>query len=547
MKVLIVDDERHVIDAILLMIPWADFGITDQLTAGSVEEACALLERERPEIAFVDVIVGDTLGSEILSYIHTSNLPTKVITISGHDNYQYVRAMFLLGSIDYLLKPLEMEDVLRSLQKAQNMIQAPLEPVSKEFEIDKMGRHLFPDRQHGLLRELFLDKMRSSAYDELCKINQRVADAKECLVLSSDGMLLPLHLNAYPLQLSRFLNDLQAKLEDANCGTLFQRGRSAPDIVILLYAKFDSMLALIRDMCQTFNAYSPRPIQFGCSLPCPFADGITLACWQAETASDFINGEITDVIVPYTARMETPSCSFDINAENSIFSAVLVGDRKKMESALHEWLASAAATAPRNCGGLHRIWRTFSNLYEKLQNYFYLQSAESNWNRGQEDGVFSSLYERDWERTIAGMEAYFYSRLAALQKKITRSQPGQSTIRQVALFLQLNYHQRISQQDCASLFYLNKDYLCRSFKKELGVSMMTYLRQIRMEHARELLINTAMTYQEIADAVGIFDSKYFARQFKQESGITPFDYRKKFQKRSTDDAGPEANDGGLPR
>lgn len=395
MKVLIVDDERHVIDAILLMIPWADYGISEQLTAGSVEEACALLDRERPEIAFVDVIVGDMLGSEILSHIQSSNLPTKVITISGHDNYQYVRAMFLLGSIDYLLKPLEMEDVLRSLQKAQDIIREPISLASREFEIDKMGRHLFPDRQHGLLRELFLDKMRSSAYGELCKINQRIADATECLVLSSDGMLLPLHLNTYPLQLSRFLNSLQTKLEDANCGTLFQRGRSTPDVVILLYAEFDAMLALIRDACRAFNAYSPRPIQFGCSLPCPFAGGIAAACRQAEIASDFIDGEITDVVVSYAARMETPSRSFDINAENSVFSAVLVGDRKKMESALHAWLASAAAAAPRNCGGLHRIWHAFFSLYEKLQNYFSLQSAESGWPLGQEDGVFSSLYERD--------------------------------------------------------------------------------------------------------------------------------------------------------
>lgn len=531
MKTLIVDDERHVIDAILLMIPWAEYAISEQFTASSVEEACVLLDRERPEIAFVDVVIGEASGSEILNHIKTANLPTKVITISGHDNYQYVRAMFLLGSIDYLLKPLEMEDVLRSLQKAINLIREPSAPADKEFEIDKMGKYLFPDRQHGLLRELFLDEMRSTAYSELCKINQRVADATECLVLSSDGMLLPLHINSYPLELSRFLNDLQTKLGTDNCGTLFQRGRSAPDIVILLYAEFDRMLALIKETCQTFNAHSPRPLQFGCSQPSPFAIGITSACRQAETASNFIDGKITDIIIPYTTRMHVTSRSFDMRLENQIFSAFLVGDQNKMDGALHAWLYSAAAAVLRNCGGLHQIWRAFFALYENLRNYFALQSVDSGRNQDHEDSMFSTLYNQDWDKTIREIERYFSSKLIAMQNEIIRPKMGQDIIQQIALFLQLNYSQLIRQQDCASLFHLSKEYMSRSFKKKYGVSMMAYLNQIRMEHAKELLANTGMTYQEIADAVGIFDNKYFARQFKQKMGLTPADYRRQFHDR----------------
>lgn len=525
MKALIVDDERHVVDAILLMVPWEDYGIAAPFTASSVPEALELLDRERPEIAFVDVVINDRLGSEILNHIKTQNLPTKVISVSGHDNYQYVRAMFLTGSIDYLLKPLEVDDVLRSLQKALDLLRGASAPAEKEFEIDKMGKHLFPDRQHGLMRELFLEKMRSVAHGELCKINQRIADAETCIVLNSDGMLLPLDLPEYPMQLSRFLNDLQAELESANCGTLFQRSRPAPDIVILLYAEFADMLALIRGACEAFNAKAPRPLQFGCSQPCAFVADIGAACRQAEAASNSIDGQTTDAIILYAPRMETRSKPVDIQLENRIFSAFLIGDREKTALTLHQWVRSIAAAAPHNCGGLHTIWWSFHTLYDKLCNYTALAPNGQNGEFRLSNSTFSSLYTTDWNRTVEAMDAYFAEQLSLLQGTLSRPQTG-SSMEQIALFLQMNYDQKIRQQDCANLFYLNKDYMCRSFKKEFGVSMMTYLNQVRMDKAKGLLLNTNMTYQEIADAVGIFDSKYFARQFKHETNQTPAEYRK---------------------
>lgn len=221
MKVLIVDDEKHVAEAIRLLIPWEEYGVTEVDTAQDVAQAVRLLDEKRPEIAFVDVVIGDRDGSEILSHINARRYGTKVISVSGHDDYQYVRAMFLLGSIDYLLKPLEPEDVLRSLQKAIALVRSEQPRTEGAFGIDQMGKQLFPDRVHGLLRKLFSEKLRAVAYEELCRVSRNIASASECVILHGDGMLLPLHVSGYPLRLSAFLNELQARLEAANCGTLF--------------------------------------------------------------------------------------------------------------------------------------------------------------------------------------------------------------------------------------------------------------------------------------------------------------------------------------
>ena len=212
------------------MVPWEQYGIDTVMSAETVEEACEVLRRDKPDIAFVDVKIGDREGTEVLTRIRDLGLGTRAITISGYDDYQYVRSMFLLGSMDYLLKPLEIDDVLHSLEKAISQLGEQGQKAG-DFEIDILSKSLFPDHQHGLLRKLFQENMRSTAYSELCRTNRKIAEAAECRVLSCDGMFLPLHIQGFAFELSEFLNELQQELEKNNSGTLFQRNHPAPDIV----------------------------------------------------------------------------------------------------------------------------------------------------------------------------------------------------------------------------------------------------------------------------------------------------------------------------
>ena len=123
MKVLIVDDENHVRDAIQLLLPWEELGFDTILTAESVREAIRILQEEKPELAIIDVVIGPVLGMDIMNYINDQRLNTKVIVISGHDDFQYVRAMFILGALEYLLKPIEQDKLREAVEKAMSQIQ----------------------------------------------------------------------------------------------------------------------------------------------------------------------------------------------------------------------------------------------------------------------------------------------------------------------------------------------------------------------------------------------------------------------------------------
>ena len=83
MKALIVDDEEHVVEAVRLLVPWSELGISEVFAASSVPEAQALIRTHRPEIAILDVMIGNDTGIHLAQFITDEAPATKIISISG--------------------------------------------------------------------------------------------------------------------------------------------------------------------------------------------------------------------------------------------------------------------------------------------------------------------------------------------------------------------------------------------------------------------------------------------------------------------------------
>lgn len=87
----------------------------------------------------------------------------------------------------------------------------------------------------------------------------------------------------------------------------------------------------------------------------------------------------------------------------------------------------------------------------------------------------------------------------------------------------------ISLQDLSSNFFISKGHLCRVFQKEMGVSILSYITLLRIQRASYELINSDRSISEIAEHAGIEDANYFSRIFRVKIGMSPKEYREKFQ------------------
>lgn len=99
-------------------------------------------------------------------------------------------------------------------------------------------------------------------------------------------------------------------------------------------------------------------------------------------------------------------------------------------------------------------------------------------------------------------------------------------IGKIKTYLEEHYTEKISLDQISSKFYVNKYHLLRLFKKQFGVSIISYMQQLKITKAKQLLRFTDDTIESIGIKAGIGEPNYFSRLFKKIEGVSPSEYRK---------------------
>lgn len=93
-------------------------------------------------------------------------------------------------------------------------------------------------------------------------------------------------------------------------------------------------------------------------------------------------------------------------------------------------------------------------------------------------------------------------------------------------YIKQNYSKDITLQDIAEFCHCSISYLSRTFNQKMNTSINSYLNQIRIEQAKQLLSQSTLPVSHIATTIGFNDPNYFSSVFKEKCGVTPREYRK---------------------
>lgn len=118
--------------------------------------------------------------------------------------------------------------------------------------------------------------------------------------------------------------------------------------------------------------------------------------------------------------------------------------------------------------------------------------------------------------------------LAAAVKKAKPFQEKQTPkmIRQLKAYIVNHIDREITRKELAEQIYVHPDYLSHVFKEKTGMSVSDYITNVRIDHAKTLLLTTEDSISEIASKSGYADTTYFGRVFKKQTTMTPKEYRK---------------------
>ena len=185
-KAVIADDEKQLrvyLKSLLLEL-WPDLIICGEARNG--KEALELIEKHRPDIAFLDIKMPGLSGMEVAKKVTES---CWVVFITAYDKYA-VEA-FENEAIDYLLKPITHERLERAVKRLQKQIAASIRPPSDMTEIvERAIARLYKKKKLGYLRWLRAqhgDGIRLIPVDEVCYFK---ASDKYTLILTNESELL---------------------------------------------------------------------------------------------------------------------------------------------------------------------------------------------------------------------------------------------------------------------------------------------------------------------------------------------------------------------
>lgn len=179
---------------------------------------------------------------------------------------------------------------------------------------------------------------------------------------------------------------------------------------------------------------------------------------------------------------------------------------------------------------IHYVLETFHGLLKQWASKIRKKNPAFTYMPAKNPLVYEELMGENYLFSRDALRQAMFSSLYCICDELKESRSTSDIMLQIAQYMELNYTKPFIQSEYAKLFYINKDYMSRKFTSTFHVNMLTYLNQIRIRHARELLSDFSLKIQDIAYAVGFKDEKYFAKQFKKLTNTTPGDYRAALRK-----------------
>lgn len=123
-SVVIIDDNKIVVDSIAKSIDWESLRCSVVDTAGNGIDGIKIISEAHPDIVITDIIMPGFNGLEMIGELKSANPNTKFIVITGYNNYEYARQSIKLGVFDFILKPIDNDDLTKVVLEAIESIKS---------------------------------------------------------------------------------------------------------------------------------------------------------------------------------------------------------------------------------------------------------------------------------------------------------------------------------------------------------------------------------------------------------------------------------------
>lgn len=522
LKVLIIDDEVWMRRGIRSMLESSIYVITDMQEAGNADEALQKIQRSEFDILFVDIRMPGLDGLSFIENAVTILPLAGFIIVSGYNDFKYAKRAIHLQVVDYLLKPVDKNDLLDAFHKAvRERKQDYVQPTDADqmLMVNAMKEKLVVDLIEGR-NDVTRNLSRSLQTDlEKCRfacVSFRVHNSES--IINGKG-ISEIKLIYYIM--SNFMSDL---FGDVLQGIVFQHQGVLHAILYNNNLQEDVMTTQINDYVDRVLQWVKRLKFFHvrCSISSLHEQpaGIRL-CYQeamnALTYSIFMPNVIQTV---YNSSIEHEGhVGYSLELEKDLYNHVVLSSLPGITETISQMMEKAFATVRTS-----KSLRQLLDMCWLLGERWLIEAAEHTpLPISYGDFQTNPMKYDDLEHMRRELVKHFYTVSLAINKKTNTD--GKNAVSEMMEYVQNHYNEDLSLTQLAAQLHMNAAYLSDLFKEITGVGFVTYVTSIRMNKACDYLKHREIKINQIAVLVGFEDERYFSTVFKKTFGMTPREYR----------------------
>lgn len=530
LQALIVDDEPPHVYGLVRHIPWAKLGYTTPLTAESGEEAVLMLEARRIDVLITDVSMPGMNGIELAAEAKSIHPDIQILVISGYNEFEFAQEAIEVGAKGYVLKPLKLSEIERKLSAFRQTIESITqinEQTAKLQEIVTDSQEMLKDTFiFDLLEEGPMEEEALRSWCQLLSLPTRSTDGIQLITAVLDNYPDPSAGDAHNRLMLGSALQQSASVALRDLGSMLV-SKIRPDQVaaILVSPPIDKRSSIGKQMkfVQEYMLNS-----YGVSVT------VGISRWGSEWHE--MNRLFREVKFTIADALHSGNGQLVYvgNAERQAFE-----NFQMHENMLPELLMLAESDDPILL--LDKVEQSFKDLKLREHTFAYIQSlsisllGELSLKVWQDSEDIHFLNKRAWHRlldckTIDALKDIVtdYIRSAVLFARKERSLQQHHLISRIVSHMEDQLPVSMTVKQLADKFHLSAGHLSVLFKKETGLTISDFVKNLRMKKAKEMLQDPTIKIYEVAERIGFQTPAYFTYQFKKNEGCTPQEYRDRY-------------------
>lgn len=527
-KIIIIDDEEEARQGLLENIAWDKLGI---LVSGEAENGIKGLELAKqvhPDIILADIRMPKMDGIKFARQIRNDFPDCKIIFMSGYTDKEYLKSAIQLKAIDYIEKPIDLDELFAVLKKSVILCKEELNKRMEEEEIKSQVAQSKFMYQQEIALELIHRNIDISAIKKQfvnIGIQASINDIFVCILFKFNLHKLAGLENGVvnsKNNIVRFINKAFSESGSTSLSALLDREH----VIVHVSGKLTENVSLLKETL--------TKIKTGINLMYSCGDFTTIGVGRlvrgienlAESYHCARKALGQMFLIGYDHIFFHQENGAGINPQEYFPVQEICDSIKKLDIRKVKVLTETAIAAFKKIQrpDIKRVKDAFLSILISLSSVM-----EENGYPAGEDGKRQeiTLAEMLNVYTMDEIMEFILNKLVILEGQYEEKRGKSRKVRTAIDFIKRNFTQDVPVSLIAEQIGVTSTYLCKLFKKEMEKTVNEYIEELRIEYSKELLKDDGMKLIEVARKVGYNNANYYSTVFKKVVGEYPSEYRRK--------------------